>query len=81
MNKLKKFFGITEAFRLEWADLSAALTTANVALVLLGFWWAPLIGLLNCGINILLSLLNRGHINAYVMNLALIALNIYFLTL
>ena len=78
---MKEFFGITENYRFEWNDLSSFLTVINVTLILLGFWWAPIIGILNCCIGLVLAVVNRYHINIYVMNLALIVLNIYFLTL
>ena len=78
---MKEFFGITESYRFEWNDLSSFLTVINVTLILLGFWWAPIIGILNCCIGLVLAVVNRYHINIYVMNLALIVLNIYFLTL
>lgn len=80
MNKIKKFFNITEAYRFDWSDLSAMLTVANVVCIIAGLWWAPIIGIVNCAINIGLSIINRGYINGYVLNSALIVLNIFFLS-
>lgn len=79
---MKEFFGITEkTYKPEWADLSALLTILNVIFILLGYWWAPIIGIVNCVINIVLAVISRAHINIYALNLALVILNIYFLTL
>lgn len=79
---MKEFFSITEkTYKPEWADLSALLTILNVIFILLGYWWAPIIGIINCVINIVLAVISRAHINIYALNLALVILNIYFLTL
>lgn len=76
---VKKFFGITEQFRIEIADVSALLTLVNVVLIICGVWFAPIFGLVNCGLSIVMSILTHGHVNGYIINLALIALNVYFL--
>ena len=82
MNKIKKFFGIEEdKYIFEWADLTTMLTVLNVALVLIGFPWAPWVGIINCCIGLLLNVKNKTHLNMYVMQIALIILNAYFLTL
>ena len=78
---MKKFFGIEEKFRFELMDLFSLLTIFNVILVLMGFWWAPILGLVNCALNIYFFTKTATHINAYIMQIALIILNIYFLTL
>lgn len=78
---MKKFFGIESAYKFEWYDLTALITLANIILVLLGFHWAPLFGLANCGICLVLNVNYRAHINSYITQLALIVLNFYFLTL
>lgn len=75
----KKFFRINEAFRFEWSDLSACLILANVVLIICGFWWAPVVGLVNCGLSLVLNCANRVHLNAHIINGAIIALNIFFL--
>lgn len=79
---MKNFFSITEKkYVFEWMDIFAIVTILNVTLVVLGFWWAPAIGIINCYLNIRYSVKNRAHINTYVMQIALLILNFYFLTL
>lgn len=78
---MKKFFCIEKPYTFEIMDLFSVITVLNVVLVLVGLWWAPIIGLVNCALNILYSVKYRGHINSYVMQIALIVLNSYFLTL
>lgn len=79
---MKTFFRIeSDTYIFEWSDITTALTILNVALVLMGFAWAPWIGILNCGLGLLLNVKFRSHINMYVMQIALIILNSYFLTL
>lgn len=78
---MKKFFGITESFRFEWNDVVAFITLLNVILVLLGFSWAPIFGIANGVLSLALNVKYRAHINLYVMQLAIIVLNIYFLSL
>lgn len=81
MQTVKNFFGIQESYRFEIYDLTTLITVLNVSLILMGFWWAPMLGLLNCGICIGLNIKSRAHINAYVTQIMLIILNTYFLTL
>lgn len=78
---MKEFFGITESFRFEWNDVVAFITLLNVTLVLLGFSWAPILGIANGVLSLALNAKYRAHINLYVMQLAIIILNIYFLSL
>lgn len=79
---MKEFFGIeANEYIFEWNDLTTVLTILNVALVLMGFAWAPWIGVINCLVGLMLNVKFRTHINMYVMQLALIVLNFYFLTL
>ena len=80
MRGLKEFFGIEGRFRFEWGDLTALLTLLNVGCLISWFWWAPLIGLANCLLSLALFALNKGtHVNLWVMQGALIVLNIFFL--
>jgi hypothetical protein len=82
MNKIRKFFGIEEdKYIFEWADLTTMLTVLNVAFVLIGFSWAPWVGIINCCVGLLLNIKSKTHLNMYVMQIALIILNAYFLTL
>jgi len=79
---MKNFFSITEdKYKFEIMDLLAVFTVINVMLVLLGFWFAPIFGLVNCIISVVCNVKFRAHINTYIMQIALIVLNIYFLTL
>ena len=78
---MKKFFGIEKKYTFEINDIVALVTIANVVLIIMGFWWAPIFGLLNCGIGIVLNIRSHAHINLYIMQIAFIVLNIYFLTL
>lgn len=79
---MKKFFSIKEdKYIFEIFDLTALITILNVAFVLMGFWWAPILGLVNCGVNLVICYKNRTHINSYIVQLALVVLNIYFLKL
>lgn len=78
---MKKFFSIKkDKYTFEIFDLTTLLTVLNVAFILMGFWWAPIIGIANCGIFIALNIIKRAHINNYICQLALLVLNIYFLT-
>ena len=82
MLMLKEFFSIKEnSYKFEMTDLTTLVTILNVAFILMGFWWAPILGIVNCGICIVLNILNHVHINIYVTQIALVVLNVYFLTL
>lgn len=79
---MREFFRIEEkGYRFEVWDLTALITILNVTFVLMGFWWAPILGLVNCAICLVVNVINRVHINNYVTQIALVVLNIYFLTL
>ena len=68
-------------YRFEIYDLMSLVTVLNVAFVLMGFWWAPILGIVNCCIGLVVNVLNRVHLNNYITQVALMILNIYFLTL
>lgn len=79
---MREFFGIKEnKYVFEWTDVTTLLTILNVMLVVMGFAWAPWIGVINCILGLVLNVKCKTHINLYVMQIALIILNIYFLTL
>lgn len=78
---VKKFFKIETPYKFEWGDVSALITVLNVALILMGMWWAPIIGLVGCALNLALNVRTHAHINLYLIQIALVVLNIYFLTL
>lgn len=82
MKLIKKFFGITESkYVFEWADVSTLLTIINVTLVLCGWYYAPIFGIINSVLSIILNIKFNAHINMYVIQFALLVLNFYFLTL
>ena len=79
---LKEFFSIKEnSYKFGMTDLTTLVTILNVAFILMGFWWAPILGIVICGICIVLNILNHVNIIIYVTQIALIILNVYFLTL
>lgn len=75
---MKKFFSIEESYKVEWMDVTAFITIVNVVLLIAGMRWAPLLGILNASLGFFQA---RPRINTYLMNTALIILNIYFLNL
>lgn len=80
MQAIKKFFSITEnKYQFEIFDILSILTVLNVALILVGWTLAPAIGIINCIISIIVNIKSKAHINTYIMQVALIILNIYFL--
>ena len=79
MTRIKNFFGIEKSFTFEIADLTTFITILNVAFIITGFWWAPLFGIANCVIGIVINIKNKLHINMYIMQIALLILNFYFL--
>ena len=79
---MRKFFGIeSDKYVFEWADVTTGLTILNVVLVLVGIAWAPVIGIVNSILGLILNIRYKTHLNMYVMQLALIVLNVYFLNL
>jgi len=80
MQTIKKFFSITETkYQFEIFDILTILTVLNVTLILVGWTLAPTIGIINCIVSIIVNIKNRTHINIYIMQVALIILNVYFL--
>ena len=79
---MREFLTIEEKeYKFEIWDLTALITILNVAFILMGFWWAPILGLVNCAICLVMNVINKVHINNYITQVALIVLNIYFLTM
>lgn len=77
---MKEFFNIkSDKYRFEIYDLTALFTVINVALIIMGVPFASYFGLANNLICIVMNIKNKTHINAYITQLALIILNIYFL--
>lgn len=82
MQTIKNFFSINEnKYKFEIVDILSLLTVLNVALILAEWKPAPMIGIINCIISIIINIKNRTHINTYIIQIALVILNIYFLTL
>ena len=82
MMNVKNFFGIDEKeYKFEWCDITTIITVFNVIFVLMGFWWAPVLGIANGILNLVLNVKYHTHINMYIMQIALLILNGYFLTL
>ena len=80
IQRVREFFSIKEnKIKIEWMDISTILTVINVVLIITGFWWAPIIGIINATANIIMLIIKKGHINGYVLNMALLIMNIYFL--
>lgn len=78
---IKNFFGIESKYKFELMDLLSLLIAVNVILVIMGIWWAPIFGLTNNILSILSAIKKKTHINFYIMQIFLMVLNIYFLTL
>ena len=77
---MKDFFGIEEKqYVFEWGDISALLTVLNVFFIVMGIWWAPFFGLANCVLAIVGMIKAKAHLNAYIIQMALIVLNVFFL--
>lgn len=79
---MRKFFGINEnKYKFEIWDLTSLITVLNVTFIVMGMWWAPILGLVNCATCIILNIINHNHVNAYITQIALIVLNTYFLSM
>lgn len=77
---MKKFFGITTSYQFERMDLAALFAVLNTTAIIAwnrGAW----VGLPVNVVGLIWDLRAKPHINNVVMRLALIAMNIYFLTL
>lgn len=80
IKRVREFFGIeSNKIRVEWMDIATILTVINVSLIIAGFWWAPIVGIINATANIIIMIIKKGHINGYIMQAALLIMNIYFL--
>lgn len=77
---MKKFFSITAPYQFERMDLAAIFTVFNTIAIIVwnrGAW----VGLPVNAVGLIWDLRTKPHINNVVMRLALIVMNIYFLTL
>lgn len=80
IKEMKKFFNIVNPYKFERMDAAAFFTVLNTIAIIV---WncGAYIGLPVNVIGLWLDLRNRPHINNVIMRLALIVMNIYFLTL
>ena len=77
---MKEFFSITESnYQFNIFDVTALFTILNVVFIILGYWFAPLFGLINCVICLITNVKNKSMINSYITQIALIILNVYFM--
>ena len=81
MNKVKKFFNITEAYKFEMNDLRAVIQVINVALIIVYGLSVAWFGLALAVFGLIKDLTTDRHINSIVMHLAGAVLNINFLIL
>lgn len=80
MKKIKTFFSITDnKYCFNIYDITSIFTVLNVSLIIAGFKYAPIFGLVNCIICIINQIKNHSYINSYVTQIMLVILNIYFL--
>ena len=80
MQKIKCFFNVTAPYQFERMDLAAIFTVFNTIAIIAwnrGAW----VGLPVNAVGLIWDLRTKPHINNVVMRLALIVMNIYFLTL
>ena len=79
-NKIKKFFNIEQdSYNFDIYDLTALFTVLNVILIIVGFRFASVFGLVNCFICLAMAIRNHAFLNTYVTQIALVVLNIFFL--
>lgn len=81
MERLKKFFNITEPFRLEYNDLRCLITVVNVILIMIFGLSISWFGLAVAVIGVIKDLFVDKKINGLVMHLSNVALNLYFISL
>lgn len=81
MERLKKFFNITEPFRLEYNDLRCLITVVNVILIMIFGLSISWFGLAVAIIGVIKDLFVDKKINGLVMHLSNVVLNLYFISL
>lgn len=80
MKAIKQFFGITQSYQFERMDLAASLCILNT-IAIIAWNKGPWVGLPVNIIGLFWDLKDGCHLNNVAMRLALIVMNIYFLTL
>ena len=76
---MKKFWKIETKYRFEWNDLRALITVLNVILIMIYGLSIAWFGLAVALIGIVKDLTTDRHLNGFIMHLANVALNVYFL--
>lgn len=81
LNKVKKFFNITEKYKFEWNDLRCLLTVINVFLIMtIGFevaWFGLGISVLG----FVRDMISERRVSGTIMHISTIILNAYFVSL
>ena len=78
---MKKQFGIVEPFRFEMMDFYSLAQIVNVALIMTVGLVASWFGLAVAVLGLVDDWTRHAHVNAVLMRISIIVLNIYFLTL
>ncbi len=78
---MKKFFNVNGNYHFEWTDIQALFTIINVVLVMNIGLVAAWVGLAIAIFFFVKNLVADRKLNVFVINLGMIALNIYFLLL
>ena len=78
---MKRFFNITDNYKLEWNDLRCFITLINVILIMIYGFSIAWFGLAVALIGVVKDLTVDRHINGLLMHLATVALNIFFISL
>lgn len=78
---MKEFFKIKTPYKFEYNDLRALITVINVILIMIFGLSIAWFGLAVALIGVIKDLKIDRHINGFVMHLASVALNVYFLIL
>lgn len=76
---MRKFFKIEENYRFEWNDLRCFITVINVILIMVFGLSISWFGLAVALIGIVKDLTVDRRVNGFLMHLANVVLNIYFL--
>lgn len=80
MEQIKAFFGITsDRFELETFDITTVLTIACVVSIFIGWKYASIFGVISCVVCLIWNIKHHAHINSYITQFVLIAMNIKFL--
>lgn len=81
MNKVKRFFNITESYKFEMNDLRAVIQVINVTLIIIYGLSVAWFGLALAIFGLIKDLTTDRHINSIVMHFAGAVLNVNFLIL